>query len=155
MSTSAATTLDTRARLSRALPGTPPAAPARIVHLGLGTFHRAHQVWYTAHAGDGADWGIAGERASALGMRHGGGRLDPEPAGQGVPVDDPGAEAYLALVEAEDETAVRSVLDSLDPPRGVAEGLGSDDDLVAAASPSCPRWSRSRVDRRAQRGDLT
>jgi fructuronate reductase len=34
-----------------------PAAPVRIVHLGLGAFHRAHQAWYTAAAGD--DWGIA------------------------------------------------------------------------------------------------
>jgi fructuronate reductase len=48
-----------RPRLSRALPGMPAAAPIRIVHLGLGNFHRAHQAWYTAHAGDGADWGIA------------------------------------------------------------------------------------------------
>ena len=31
----------------------------RIVHLGLGNFHRAHQAWYTAHAADAADWGIA------------------------------------------------------------------------------------------------
>ena len=53
------TTTGARPRLSRALPGTPPAAPVRIVHLGLGNFHRAHQAWYTAHAGDGADWGIA------------------------------------------------------------------------------------------------
>ena len=59
MSTSAGTTPDPRPRLSRALPGTPAAAPVRIVHLGLGNFHRAHQAWYTAHAGDGADWGIA------------------------------------------------------------------------------------------------
>lgn len=29
----------------------------RIVHLGLGAFHRAHQAWYTAQANDG--WGIA------------------------------------------------------------------------------------------------
>lgn len=31
--------------------------PVRVVHLGLGAFHRAHQAWYT----DGADdaWGIA------------------------------------------------------------------------------------------------
>ncbi|MCQ9162880.1 MULTISPECIES: mannitol dehydrogenase family protein [unclassified Arthrobacter] len=36
-----------------------PAAPVRIVHLGLGAFHRAHQAWYTQHAGDGAQWGIA------------------------------------------------------------------------------------------------
>ncbi|SEB78078.1 fructuronate reductase [Paramicrobacterium humi] len=34
-------------------------APPRIVHLGLGAFHRAHQAWYTAHATDAADWGIA------------------------------------------------------------------------------------------------
>src|SRR5215211_5339253 len=48
------------ARLSRALPNTPPAAPVRMVHLGVGNFHRAHQAWYTAHAPDAADWGIAG-----------------------------------------------------------------------------------------------
>ncbi|GAA4349288.1 mannitol dehydrogenase family protein [Microbacterium rhizosphaerae] len=32
--------------------------PARIVHLGLGGFHRAHQAWYTAHAANSSDWGI-------------------------------------------------------------------------------------------------
>jgi len=32
--------------------------PVRIVHLGLGGFHRAHQAWYTAHATDASDWGI-------------------------------------------------------------------------------------------------
>ena len=42
--------------LTRAAAGLP-AAPVRIVHLGLGAFHRAHQAWYTAAAGD--DWGIA------------------------------------------------------------------------------------------------
>lgn len=31
----------------------------RIVHLGLGNFFRAHQCWYTEHAPDAADWGIA------------------------------------------------------------------------------------------------
>lgn len=36
-----------------------PAAPVRIVHLGLGNFTRAHQAWYTEHAADGSDWGIA------------------------------------------------------------------------------------------------
>jgi fructuronate reductase len=29
------------------------------VHLGLGNFFRAHQAWYTEHAPDAADWGIA------------------------------------------------------------------------------------------------
>ena len=46
-------------RLSRALPDTPPTAPVRIVHLGVGNFHRAHQAWYTAHAPDADQWGIA------------------------------------------------------------------------------------------------
>ncbi|WP_235347249.1 mannitol dehydrogenase family protein [Arthrobacter sp. SPG23] len=45
-------------RLSRSL--RPSAkAPVRIVHLGLGAFHRSHQAWYTQQAGDSADWGIA------------------------------------------------------------------------------------------------
>jgi fructuronate reductase len=34
-------------------------APVRIIHLGLGHFFRAHQAWYTAHASDAAQWGIA------------------------------------------------------------------------------------------------
>ena len=46
-------------QLSRALPDAPPTAPVRMVHLGLGNFHRAHQAWYTWHAPDAADWGIA------------------------------------------------------------------------------------------------
>jgi len=46
-------------RLCRQLPGMPPAAPVRIVHLGAGNFHRAHQAWYTAQAPDAAEWGIA------------------------------------------------------------------------------------------------
>jgi fructuronate reductase len=33
--------------------------PARIVHIGLGVFHRAHQAWYTDRAHDRAQWGIA------------------------------------------------------------------------------------------------
>ena len=46
-------------RLSRSLPDTPDAAPVRIVHLGVGNFHRAHQAWYTAHSPDASGWGIA------------------------------------------------------------------------------------------------
>ncbi len=39
-----------------------PAPPVRIVHLGLGAFHRAHQLWYTQHSeADPSDpqWGFA------------------------------------------------------------------------------------------------
>jgi fructuronate reductase len=48
----------TTRRLSRAADGRP-AAPVRLVHLGVGNFFRAHQAWYTEHSDDGADWGIA------------------------------------------------------------------------------------------------
>jgi len=34
-------------------------APVRIVHLGLGAFHRAHQAWFTDQVDDDAEWGIA------------------------------------------------------------------------------------------------
>ena len=47
-------------RLSRSLPNTPTAPPVRMVHLGIGNFYRAHQAWYTAHAPDAEQWGIAG-----------------------------------------------------------------------------------------------
>ncbi len=46
-------------RLTRAQAGASAAPPVRIVHLGVGNFHRAHQAWYTAHAPDADQWGIA------------------------------------------------------------------------------------------------
>lgn len=34
-------------------------APVRIVHFGLGAFHRAHQAWFTHSVDADAEWGIA------------------------------------------------------------------------------------------------
>lgn len=34
------------------------ARPARIVHIGVGNFSRAHQAWYTMSADAAGDWGI-------------------------------------------------------------------------------------------------
>src|SRR5262249_56733802 len=50
-----------RTRMSAPLRRSPRAArpPARIVHLGLGAFARAHAAVYTEHA-PGDEWGIAG-----------------------------------------------------------------------------------------------
>ena len=39
--------------------GLRPAAPVRLIHLGLGNFFRAHQAWYTDRAPDSSDWGYA------------------------------------------------------------------------------------------------
>ena len=67
----------TGGELSRAAGHGRPAAPVRLVHLGLGNFFRAHQAWYTDRASDAGDWGIAaftgrrGELADALTAQEG------------------------------------------------------------------------------------
>ncbi|SED97368.1 mannitol dehydrogenase family protein [Ruania alba] len=65
-------------RLARGLDGLPAgSAPVRIVHLGVGNFHRAHQAWYTHQAPDAEEWGIAAftgrrpDQADALGPQDG------------------------------------------------------------------------------------
>ncbi|USQ80591.1 mannitol dehydrogenase family protein [Ornithinimicrobium faecis] len=45
-------------RLSRQEHGRP-AAPVRMVHLGVGNFFRAHQAWFTERSQDSAEWGYA------------------------------------------------------------------------------------------------
>ncbi|MBW4030516.1 MAG: mannitol dehydrogenase family protein [Acidobacteria bacterium] len=58
-----------RARaLTRSAYGASPRPPARIAHFGLGSFHRAHQLWFTAHAGDGDEWGICAFAGRASGL---------------------------------------------------------------------------------------
>ncbi|WP_246131069.1 mannitol dehydrogenase family protein [Cellulomonas aerilata] len=49
----------TAPRLSRSSAPGHPAAPVRVVHVGVGNFFRAHQAWYTDRAPDAAEWGIA------------------------------------------------------------------------------------------------
>jgi fructuronate reductase len=64
-------------RLSRHTVDARPAAPVRIVHLGLGNFFRAHQAWYTERSPDSDKWGIAAftgrrpDQAHALGPQDG------------------------------------------------------------------------------------
>ena len=43
---------------SRATDGRPK-PPVRTIHIGLGNFFRAHSAWYTEHAANADDWGIA------------------------------------------------------------------------------------------------
>jgi fructuronate reductase len=45
-----------------------PAPRARIAHFGLGSFHRAHQAWYTAHSHDGPAWGICAFTGRGAGL---------------------------------------------------------------------------------------
>ncbi|PPG33500.1 mannitol dehydrogenase family protein [Pseudoclavibacter sp. RFBB5] len=48
-----------RSTLAAAVGGEAAAPPVRLVHLGLGAFHRSHQVHHTALASDADDWGFA------------------------------------------------------------------------------------------------
>jgi fructuronate reductase len=61
----------------RAFASPHPSPPARIAHFGLGSFHRAHQAWFTAHASDASDWGICAFTGRGSGiadaLRHQGG----------------------------------------------------------------------------------
>lgn len=45
--------------LTRAAAGVGAPSPVRIVHIGLGAFHRSHQAWYTEKADPDGQWGIA------------------------------------------------------------------------------------------------
>lgn len=47
-----------RANLAKMNHTHPERAKERIVHIGLGAFHRAHQAWYTAKADRDQTWGI-------------------------------------------------------------------------------------------------
>src|SRR4051812_5253836 len=48
-----------RRLLNRKTFATGPSALARIVHIGLGAFHRAHQAWFTDRVDQERQWGIA------------------------------------------------------------------------------------------------
>jgi fructuronate reductase len=45
-----------------------PPAPVRLVHLGLGNFFRAHQLWYTHHSRGGAEWGYSAFAGRSAGI---------------------------------------------------------------------------------------
>ncbi|GII95534.1 mannitol dehydrogenase family protein [Sinosporangium siamense] len=49
----------TRATAATTEPRLTAPRPVRIVHLGLGAFHRAHQAWYTDVVDEAKEWGIA------------------------------------------------------------------------------------------------
>ena len=55
-------------QLSRSAGAGRVAARVRLVHLGLGSFFRAHQAWYTDRAPDGGTWGIAAFTGRSRGL---------------------------------------------------------------------------------------
>ncbi|MHB1209013.1 MAG: mannitol dehydrogenase family protein [Acidimicrobiales bacterium] len=69
--------VSTQHALNRKTFGAPyPSPPARIAHFGLGSFHRAHQVWFTANASDASDWGICAFTGHGRGIADALGRQD-------------------------------------------------------------------------------
>jgi fructuronate reductase len=57
-----------RPDLSRSAGVGRPVAPIRHVHVGLGSFFRAHQAWYTEHSPDRDEWGIAAFAGRSAGL---------------------------------------------------------------------------------------
>lgn len=104
-----------RGRSSSAVIPTPP--PPRLVHLGLGAFHRAHQAWYTARAADAADWGVV-----AFGGRA------PRSAATDVPALLAAQDGLFTLVERGGESDAFTIVDSI-----VATHPGPRTDLLNAA----------------------
>lgn len=95
-------------------------APARLVHLGLGAFHRAHQVWYTQQAEanpEAPEWGyvsFTGRRptmAEALSPQDGLYTLVTRSGAGDVP------ELITALVEAQPATNIGRLLELMADPQ--------------------------------------
>jgi fructuronate reductase len=137
----------TAGTLSRAAGHGRPAAPVRLVHLGLGNFFRAHQAWYTDRAPDAGEWGIAAftgrrpELADALTAQEGLYTLITR-----VPDDDrfdvlssisrahPGADhqAWLGCLASPDVRAVTITVTEAGYLRGADGGLDRDRPQVQA-----------------------
>ncbi len=107
-------------QLNRTNAGIPGSAPARLIHLGLGAFHRAHQVWYTQNAEtdkDNPEWGyvsFTGRRptmAEALSPQDGLYTLVTR-SGEG---DSP--ELITSLVEAQPATNVERLVELMSDPQ--------------------------------------
>ncbi|MDR6640690.1 mannitol dehydrogenase family protein [Paenarthrobacter nitroguajacolicus] len=141
----------TAGNLPRLNRGVSPAdkAPVRIVHLGLGAFHRSHQAWYTQHAGDSGEWGIA----SFTGRRPDAAEVLAAQEGLFTLVEraDSGDafEVVGSIVEAADGANMDRLVELLAAPRTAvvtltiteaAYGLGDDDVplLLAGEKPTTP-----------------
>jgi fructuronate reductase len=146
-------------RLSRAAGHGRPAAPVRILHVGLGNFFRAHQAWYTENASDAADWGIAAftgrstAMADALGPQEGlytlitrgadGDTFDVTSSISAVhPADDHGA--WLGYWRAPELAVVTLTVTEAGYMRNALGGLDTSNDTVQAdiraltADPAAP-----------------
>ncbi|MEN0000780.1 MAG: mannitol dehydrogenase family protein [Pseudomonadota bacterium] len=84
----------------------------QIVHFGVGNFHRAHQAWYTQHAGDG--WQIVGVSLRSPAMRD---ALQPNDFNY-THLTKGGGET-----EAEQITVLKDILVAPEAPHAVIEAL--------------------------------
>ncbi|WP_286219312.1 mannitol dehydrogenase family protein [Paraoerskovia sediminicola] len=66
----------------------------RHVHLGLGSFFRAHQAWFTHRADDGDQWGIAAFSGRSADLAR---RLDAQDGLYTLATREPGGETYEVI----------------------------------------------------------
>jgi fructuronate reductase len=92
----------------------------RIVHLGVGNFHRAHQAWYTqiANEASGEDWRIVGVSLRRPDMRD---ALAPQGFNYTLEIDDGRGPEYQTITVIDDILVApedgRAVLEAIADPR--------------------------------------
>lgn len=94
-----------------------PAAPERIVHIGVGAFHRAHQAWYTSRATDSSDWGIVGFTGRGPAVAD---QLSPQQGVYTLVERGPEADSYEhvgSIVRVEDGRNVADLVEAIAAPR--------------------------------------
>jgi fructuronate reductase len=89
----------------------------RIVHLGVGNFHRAHQAWYTQHANQaaGTDWRITGVSLRRPDMRD---ALKPQGYVYTLEIDDGSGPRYETV------SVIDGILVAPEDAGGVAAAIG-------------------------------
>lgn len=113
----------------------------RIVHLGIGAFHRAHQAFYTEESGDWGSCGVTQRSASVI--------------GQLAPQDG----LYTLLVREGDEAtprvmgAVREVLYAGDDPGAVAARIADPEVSVVSLTVSEKGYRHDPATRRLRLSD--
>jgi fructuronate reductase len=147
-------------RLSRSAGDGRAAAPVRLVHLGLGSFFKAHQAWYTEHSPEAHGWGYAafcgrGAEPAASLMEQDGlytlaarGPVDDEyevvsSISEAHPAGD--HESWLACFSSPDLAAVTVTVTEAGYRRGSSGGLNLLDPLVASDVESLRRGIASPV----------
>ena len=118
----------------------------RIVHLGVGNFHRAHQAWYTAHANSatGEAWPIVGVSLRRPDVRN---ALKPQGFAYTLEIEDEAGTEYERLEVIED------ILVGPEVPHRVVAAIADPATCIVTLTVSEKGYTLNASDRRLDRSD--